>query len=241
MRHGLVRRCVAGVGAAGFVGAVTTAFLVIGSGPAAGWSTTPTSGLPGAPVRITGASGELCVWDEAAPDGSTVTRYDGVRVEITLAGRAIGAVPVSPGGAWAGTLRVPDVDAGTYPLTARCIVSDPALPGGRTVPFADRSFAVAEAAPPVTVTTAPPVETLPPAVVTPDLPASEPRTAATRTPRRATLPLTGPAPTTLPETGDGTLGFAIAGVASLGIGAVALWWGGRRRPLASDQPPGSGT
>lgn len=233
-----MRRCVAGVGAAGVAGAITTAVLVLGSGPAAGWTSNPTSGLPGAPVRFVSAPDELCVWDETVPDGSAVTRYDGVRVEITLGGLPIGAVPVSPGGAWAGTLRVPAVTAGDHPVTARCIVTDPALPGGRTVDYATGTFAVAEAAPPVTVTTAPPVEIPPAEVVTPAVVSD--RRAARGTTRPATLPLTGPAPATLPETGDGTLLTALAGLASLGIGAAALWWGGRRRPAPTDQPEAAG-
>lgn len=236
-----MRRCVAGVGAAGIAGAITTAVLVLGSGPAAGWSASPDSGLPGAPVRFTSAPDELCVWDETLPDGSAVTRYEGVRVEITLGGRSIGAVPVSPGGAWAGTLRVPAVASGNHPVTARCVVTDPALPGGRTVDFPGGTFAVAEAAPPVTVTTAPPVEVPPAEVVTTTAPSTTPdRAAASRPARRATLPLTGPAPATLPETGDGTLATALAGFGSLAIGAAALWWGGRRRQEAADQPEAAG-
>jgi LPXTG-motif cell wall-anchored protein len=228
------------VGAAGIVGAVTTAVLVIGSGPAAGWSANPTSGLPGATVRFTSAADELCVWDETLPDGTSVTRYDGVRVEITLGGRPLGAVPVSPGGAWAGTLRVPAVTAGNHPVTARCIVTDPALPGGRTVDFPTGTFAVVEVAPPVTVTTAPPVQIPPAEVVTTTPPAPADRTTAPRSARRATLPLTGPAPATLPNTGDGTLGIALAGFGSLGIGAAALWWGGRRREVPADGTEAAG-
>jgi LPXTG-motif cell wall-anchored protein len=231
---------VAGVSAAGVVGAVTTAFLVLGAGPAAGWSTTPDSGLPGSPLRLTGSPGELCVWDETLPDGSAVSRYEGVRVEISFAGRAIGAVPVVHGGAWAGTLRVPVVSAGTYSVAARCIVVDPALPGGRTVDFATRSFAVAEAPPPTTVTTAAPVVIPPPVVERRPVAVVVTKRVTVRATRTATLPNTGPVATTLPNTGNGTLGIALAGIGSLAIGAGALWWGGRKRPVSADPPAGMG-
>jgi LPXTG-motif cell wall-anchored protein len=229
-----VRRGVAGIGAAGIAGAITTTVLALGPNAAGGWTTAPGSGLPGAAVRIE-SSGELCVWDETLPDGSAVTRYEGVRVEIRLGDRQLGAVPVAPGGDWGGTLRVPAVAAGTYPLAARCIVVDPALPGGRTVDFAPRTFAVAEAPPPTSATTAPPVVIPPPAIVTAAAPTATPTATRRPTAPRATLPNTGPA--TLPNTGDGTLAVALAGFGSLGIGAAALWWG-RKRPVPADRRSG---
>jgi LPXTG-motif cell wall-anchored protein len=225
-----------GVGAAG---AATGVLLLAASAAAFGWSSTPTGGLAGSAVRVASSAGDPCVWDETAPDGSSVIRYDGVRVQITLlaggTGHPLGAVPVSAGGTWAGTLRVPAVGAGTYSLTARCVVQDPALPGGRTVDFPAQPFTVSEAPPPTTVT-APPVVPPPPVVATTSTTrggVANLRTQAAA-PAAATLPNTGPAETTLPNTGSGTLAVALAGLGSLGIGGVALWWGGRKRPVPTD-------
>ncbi len=41
---------------------------------------------------------------------------------------------------------------------------------------------------------------------------------------------------TLPRTGDGTLAVGLAGIAAVGVGGVALWWGARaaRRSRAID-------
>jgi LPXTG-motif cell wall-anchored protein len=229
-----VRRGILAVGA---FGAITTTVLVVGASAAGGWTSDPAGALAGAPVRITAAADEPCVWDVTRADGGAVTRYDGVRVEIGLAGQHIGAVPVADGGAWRGTLRVPAIAAGTYPLTARCIVTDPALPGGQAFDFPVRSFSVAEAPPPTSVTTAPPAVIAPVTVVTaPPAPQSTPDPSPPTPARtaRATLPDTGPTAAALPNTGDGTLAVALAGLGALGIGAGAVWWGGRKRPVPTD-------
>jgi LPXTG-motif cell wall-anchored protein len=47
-------------------------------------------------------------------------------------------------------------------------------------------------------------------------------------PATATAPAaTGAATATLPKTGDGTLGIALAGLGALFVGGAALWWGAR--------------
>ncbi len=156
--------------------------------------------------------------------------FDGVRVELRLeaAGTAIpiGNVRVTSGGAWAGTVPIPEASAitpGEYELLARCIVDDPALDGVRSFDFDPLPFTIADAPPPTTVTI--PTEIGEPITVT------KPDVAGERLERpTANVANPGSPARTLPNTGDGTLSVALAGFGSLVLGASALWWGHRRTP-----------
>ncbi len=184
---------------------------------AAGEASTPAPNGPsaGEPARDAAATGDPII-------------FDGVRVELRLeaAGTAIplGNVRVTSGGAWSGTVPIPDATAitpGDYELLARCIVDDPALDGVRSFDFDPLPFTIADAPPPTTVTI--PTEIGEPVTVT------KPDVADARLERPATnVANQGPPARTLPNTGDGTLGVALAGFGSLALGGGALWWGRHR-------------
>lgn len=229
--------------------AVTAAVIVAGwtAGTPVGatspaWTARPSAGPVGAAIAVASGPGDECQWVQPVQPGSTdLVHYDGTRVELRLRGAAIvalGQVPVGTGGAWSGTVHVPaGAVSGSYELVARCVVDDPALDGVRSYDFDPRAFAVL--APPTTTL---PVEIPPPVVVTaaPPSPPSTPvptKQARRRTTRStaaaATLPNTGPE---LPNTGNGTLPVALAGLGALAIGGLALWWGGRTRPAPDRHP-----
>ncbi len=160
--------------------------------------------------------------------------YDGVRVELALeAGDRtipLGDVEVTPGGAWSGSVTIPPpvlAPAGTYDLIARCIVDDPRLDGIRSFDFDPLSLAIVESPPPTTVTI--PVELVPPITETrPAVPVEVQGEQRTRPGGANAVANPAPAVPTLPETGDGTLAVALAGVGALMLGGGALWYGGRR-------------
>jgi LPXTG-motif cell wall-anchored protein len=224
---------------------------------AAGWSRSPASGIGGGTVHVASSSDTLCQGTQpatttttaagtptadaaagAAPDpgaagaapaaagGDTVS--DGTEVRFWLAQEtvavALGTVPVTEGGAWSGTLTVPSREIlapGEYQMHARCVVDRPELDGVRTFDFEPLGFTVVEAPPPTTVE-APP-ELIPPiTAVNPVEVRGEQITRPAAPPAAAAAPAA-----TLPNTGDGTLGIALAGLGSLLVGGAALWWGAR--------------
>ena len=157
--------------------------------------------------------------------------YDGVRVEFRLEhdGLAIpmGRVPVTSGGAWAGSVQVPAPNiapAGTYDLLAHCVVDDPALDGVRSFDFDPLTFVVTDAPPPTTVTI--PTEIGEPVTITNPVQVQGGRLERPVATARAN-PAAAAAVPTLPNTGDGTLTVAIAGFGALLLGGFALWWGTR--------------
>lgn len=232
------------------------------AGAATGWTRTPGAGFAGASVHVASSADTLCHWDppppsepsaesgrtnataDAAPvEASTTsttstttgsTGVDGVRVELRLARLGVnvpvGSVPVTSGGAWAGDFTVPPVDrtpAGGYQLIPTCVVDDASLPGVVTFDFDPQSFGIVEGPPPTTVTAPPTIP--PPATVDNDTQVQ----GAQVTRAAANTATEGP---TLPRTGDGTLAVGLAGIAAVGVGGVALWWGARaaRRSRAID-------
>ncbi|MEP6625268.1 MAG: LPXTG cell wall anchor domain-containing protein [Acidimicrobiia bacterium] len=168
---------------------------------------------------------------DGAPTASAVgdpIPYDGSRVELRLdhAGASIplGHVAVGKGGAWAGSVSVPDTasaPAGGYDLIARCVVDDPALDGVRSFDFDPLPFVVADAPPPTTVTI--PTEIGEPVTITKPTQVEGTQLARPNTAAKATAA----AVPTLPNTGDGTLAVALAGIGALLLGGLALWWGSR--------------
>ncbi len=110
------------------LGALAALLLVAGpAGAEPGWSRTPASGLPGATIHVASSPATLCQWLAPADPVATVTSpesappigpaapgdpivYDGVRIELRLrtgaTELAIGAVTVTPGGAWSGDVTV---------------------------------------------------------------------------------------------------------------------------------------
>ena len=251
------RRVIASVAFGGCMLTVL-AFAPHAAAAAGGWSRTPGSALPGGSVHVASSPSALCQWlqpgepppsttststasvSDPAPGASetaidaTATGdpivFDGVRVELRLesAGIAVplGSVRVIAGGAWSGTVPIPEASAitpGDYELLARCIVDDPALDGIRSFDFDPLPFTIVDAPPPTTVTI--PTEIGEPVTVT------KPAVEGTRLERpAANVPNPGAPVRTLPNTGDGTLGVALAGFGSLVLGAGALWWGSRRVP-----------
>lgn len=232
----------------------------------AGWSRTPGSGLAGGTVRVASSSTTLCRWTQpaavaTAPDPSSTdatptdatgrgdtpavtpaadpVTYDGTSVQVRLSrdgvAASLGTLPVTPGGAWSGTVTVPDRDVvapGDYDLIVRCVVDRPELDGVRTYDFDPLPFTVVEGPPPTTVEI--PTELVPPLTVTnPVQVEGEQITRPAATPAPATATAATP---TLPNTGDGTFGVAMAGLGALLVGGGALWWGARhsRRHPAAD-------
>ncbi len=154
--------------------------------------------------------------------------YDGTRVELRIDrdGESIplGAIDVTFGGAWSGTVTVPGTTiapAGNYLLMAHCVVDNPALDGIRSFDFDPLPFTVADAPPPTTVTL--PTEIGDAISVTNSVQVQGAQLDRRATSRRTVA--TGP---TLPKTGDGTLTVALSGFAALILGAAALWWGSRK-------------
>ncbi len=225
------------------------------AGAATTWTRSPGAGFAGAPVHVASSAASLCRWvpppsssgasstdpgtdvptgpaATGAPSSSTSSTtggargVDGTRVELRLSRPgvelAVGTVAVTAGGAWAGEFTVPPVDrapAAGYQLTPRCIVDDPSVPGAQSFDFDPQPFGVVEGPPPTTVT-APP--TIPPPV-TVDNPTE---VQGARVTRDRTTSAAAAAPT-LPNTGGGTLGITLAGLAAIGLGGGALWWGAR--------------
>jgi LPXTG-motif cell wall-anchored protein len=241
------------------------ALAAFGAGPAgadATWSRTPQSGLGGGTVRVASSSTALCQWiqpadpnpaptvtpgPDVAPDAAEPVvpaaedvTYDGTEVLVRLARDGVdvplGRLPVTEGGAWSGTLTIPTNDAaipGGYDLFVRCVVDRPELDGVRSYDFDPLPFTVTEGPPPTTVEV--PTEIPPPLTISnPVQVEGEQLTrGAPATTNTAATP-TAAAPT-LPNTGDGTVAIALAGIGSLLVGAAALWWGARharRHPSA---------
>lgn len=172
--------------------------------------------------------------------GSTSTgdvTYDGVRVELRLeppgggTAVALGSVKVTSGGAWSGAITIPATEVappGTYDLLAHCVVDDARLDGVRSFDFDPLSLTVVEGPPPTTITI--PTELIPPITATNPVqvqgeqlnrPAAIPSSSTPSAKTAAAVP-------TLPNTGDGTLAVALAGLGALLLGAGALWYGNRQ-------------
>lgn len=154
--------------------------------------------------------------------------YDGTRVEFWLdlvgASVSLGAVDVTPGGAWSGAITVPAATvapAGNYVLRAHCVVDNPALDGIRSYDFDPLAFTIVEAPPPTTITV--PTEIGDAISVTNPVQVQGAQLNRGAVSHRSTA--TG---ATLPKTGDGTLTVALSGLAALTLGAAALWWGSRK-------------
>jgi LPXTG-motif cell wall-anchored protein len=189
---------------------------------------TPPSSAPASSAPASSASNAATPSDAigAAAVGDPIA-YDGVRVELRFerdgVALPLGNVPVTSGGAWAGSVTVPAANvapAGTYDLLAHCVVDDPALDGVHSYDFDPLPFVVVEAPPPTTVTI--PTEIDEPVTVTNPV---QVQGAQLDHPASANQPAA--AAPTLPNTGDGTLTVAIAGFAALFLGGLALWWGAR--------------
>jgi LPXTG-motif cell wall-anchored protein len=224
---------------------------------AAGWSRVPASGLGGGTVALASSSTTPCRWTEpaATPDPTAPTApsaadavaplvvpaadavtYDGteVRVRLSRAGVDVplGRLPVGPGGAWSGTVTIPEaavLGPGAYDLIVQCVVDQ--LDGVRTFDFDPLPFTVIEGPPPTTVEV--PTELIPPLTVT--NPVQVEGEQITR-PAAAPTSVTTAASPTLPNTGDGTLGVMLAGLGALVVGGGALWWCARhsRRHAPAD-------
>jgi LPXTG-motif cell wall-anchored protein len=222
----------------------------------------PASGIGGGTVDLASSATSLCQWIQptdptptatsapgtgtsSAPSASDApasaehggdTTYDGteVRVRLTRDGvdTQLTTLAVATGGAWGGTITLPTDPAlapGDYELFAKCVVDRPELDGVRSYDFDPLPFTVVEAPPPTTTV---PVEIPPPVTVTNPV-----QVQGAQLSRPAATPAVAPqraAPVaTLPNTGDGTLETALAGLGALVVGAGALWLGarhGRRQP-----------
>ena len=163
--------------------------------------------------------------------------YDGVRVELRLeppgggTAIALGSVKVTSGGAWSGAITIPAAEVappGTYDLLAHCVVDDARLDGVRSFDFDPLSLTIVEGPPPTTITI--PTELIPPITATKPVQVQGEqlnRPAAIQS--SSTPPAnTAAAVPTLPNTGDGTLAVALAGLGALLLGAGALWYGNRQ-------------
>ena len=163
-------------------------------------------------------------------DGDVV--YDGTEVQVRLSQGGtdvpLGQLPVAEGGAWSGTVTLPAADVlrpGAYDLFVKCVIDRPELDGVRTYDFDPLGFTVTEGPPPTTVEV--PTELVPPLVATNPVQVQGEqitRPAAATAPAPAATTATSP---TLPNTGDGTVGIALAGLGALLVGGAALWWGAR--------------
>ena len=170
--------------------------------------------------------------------GSGDVTYDGVRVELRLepsgggTAVALGSVEVTSGGAWSGAVTIPAVEQappGNYDLLAHCVVDDARLDGVRSFDFDPLGFTIVEGPPPTTITI--PTELIPPITVTNPVQVqgeqiSRPA-AATGSSNSPSANAAAAVPT-LPNTGDGTLAVALAGLGALLLGAGALWYGNRQ-------------
>lgn len=221
---------------------------------ATGWTSAPTDGPAGTAITAGSTSdptSRCMVGIPVRPDSNELVFYDGARVELTLVRGSssvrLGTAPVHPGGAWSASLRVPDPTApGAYDLVARCVVDDARIGGIHSFVFDPRPFTLAATSPSTPTATTPPAQVGDAVAIANPAPARvlaarQDRARAANPPARAepsdgsaVLPLTGPVRSgALASTGGGTLAVALAGVASLLIGAGALWWG-RRRPTRVD-------
>ena len=110
-------------------------------------------------------------------------------------------------------------------MFVKCVIDRPELDGVRTYDFDPLGFTVVEAPPPTTVVA--PTELVPP--ITAVNPVQVEGEQITRAPSTGADPAAtaSTATPTLPNTGDGTLGIALAGIGSLLVGGTALWWGAR--------------
>jgi LPXTG-motif cell wall-anchored protein len=254
------RRLLSGCVVAGALIAAVVTSGAIAAAADAGWSRVPASGIGGGTVDVASSATTLCQWTQPAPTGGppltpgdpggpapTVpggattpggdTVYDGTGVRVRLAREGVdvplGTLAVTQGGAWSGTVTLPGTDRlvpGEYLLFVTCVIDRPELDGVRTYDFYPLPFTVVEAPPPTTVEV--PVELVPPitAVNPVQVQGEQITRGATAAPAGATA-----ASPTLPNTGDGTLETAAAGIGALLVGGAALWWGarhGRRHPPA---------
>jgi LPXTG-motif cell wall-anchored protein len=227
------------------------------AGADSGWSRVPSSGLAGGTVDVASSSSTLCQWIQPADAGGTSADtastqpapgtgggsaeavpsdgdvvYDGTEVQVRLSQGGtdvpLGELPVAIGGAWSGTVTLPTGDAlrpGAYDLFVKCVIDRPELDGLRTYDFDPLGFTVTEGPPPTTVEV--PTELVPPLVATnPVQVQGEQITRPATTPAPAPAATTATSPT-LPNTGDGTVGIALAGFGALLVGGAALWWGAR--------------
>ena len=223
-----------------------------------GWSRVPASGLGGGTVRVASSATTLCRWtqpaatpDPAAPTAPTVpsaadaaapavipaadaVTYDGTEVRVRLARAGVdvpvGRLPVDPGGAWSGTVTLPDATVlgpGAYELFVQCVVDRPEVDGVQTYDFDPLAFTVIEGPPPTTVEV--PTELIPPLTVT--NPVQVEGEQITR-PAAAPTSATTAASPTLPNTGDGTLGVTLAGLGALVVGGGGTVVGRAPRPAA---------
>jgi len=153
-------------------------------------------------------------------DGSEVSVRLG-RPEVAV---LLGTLDVDTGGAWSGTVTLPDavtLPPGEYQLIVRCVVDRPDLGAVHSYDFEARPFTVTEAPPPTTVTTVP-VEIGEPATAT------KTEVQGARLDRDTTTAAPTTAAPTLPNTGGSELELGLAGLGSLLVGGAALWWGARR-------------
>lgn len=242
------RSRIARTGAVLLGAALATAALALPAAAADTWSRTPNAGTAGGSITVASSAASLCQWvqpmptapaDPAVDPPTELATFDGTAVELRLqqGGNTvgIGSVPVTPGGAWSGSVVVPAATValpGEYDLIARCVIDRADLDGRRTYDFDPLAFSVIDAPPPTTITI--PTELVPPiTAVNPD--PLEVQGAQLRRPP-AVAAATGPAADvpTLPNTGDGMLGVALSGIGALLLGAGALWWGARyARPAKS--------
>ena len=200
----------------------------------------PTNPNPAAAPTASTAPSDASTAPAALPDPAATTPsgdtvYDGTEVRIRLSRDGIevplAALDVSPGGAWSGTVTLPATDVlapGEYEMFAKCVVDRPELDGVRTYDFDPLAFTVVEAPPP---TVEIPTELIPP--ITAVNPVQVQGEQLTRPTTPVTPTAANASAATLPNTGDGTLETALAGLGALLVGGAALWWGarhGRRQP-----------
>ncbi len=230
--HHRTRILVAGAALSG--GLVASIVFSLPATAVEGWSRTPSAGTAGASVHVASSPATLCQWVQPDPVTNEPQTFDGTSVDVRLQHdgntTGLGRVEVTPGGAWAGSVTVPEptvIGAGDYDLIARCVIDRPEVTGLQTFDFDALGFAVVDAPPPTSITI--PTELVPPITITnPDRVevqgAELNRSPATPVPAVAANATEVP---TLPKTGDGTLAIALSGFGALALGAGALWWGAR--------------
>lgn len=238
------RTSTARLGALLAIGALPVAALAVPAAAADTWSRTPGAGTAGGSIAVASSAASLCQWvqptapDPADPNASELATFDGTAVELRLqqGGNTVGlgSVAVTPGGAWSGSVVVPDVTValpGEYDLIAQCVIDRPDLDGRRTYDFDPLTFSVIDAPPPTTITI--PTELVPPITAINSNPVEVQGAQLGRPAANAATGTTAEVPT-LPDTGDGTLAVALSGIGALLLGAGALWWGARyARPAKS--------
>ena len=251
------RRVVLGAAVTGCLAAMVAFATPAAADP--GWSASPTSALPGGTVRVASSPSALCqsralptdpttdpttdattapTVSSTDPATPTATATDGTRVELRLDATGgpgmLGSVPVTAGGAWSGTFTVPEttvVAPGTYDLVARCVID-----AATAFDFDAISFTIVEGPPPTTLEI--PTELVPPVTAINPVHVQGAQLGRGTTASNSSGTAATPA-ATLPNTGDGTLGVALAGLAALLLGGVTLWFGARHgrqhaRPHPSD-------